>query len=112
MPDLLTRLSTPPKKVCRTHWAVIPVTPRLRGRVSSSRWLSSSPDRVRTTQATSVPPEVRLIQAVSGRRASASATAAAALGVHWTRTTQDRRPSRSGSTSPRTRSSPDDRSRL
>ncbi len=59
-----------------------------------------------------MPPEVRLIQAVSGRRASASATAAAALGVHWTRITQDLRPSRSGSTSPRTRSSPDERSRL
>ncbi len=60
----------------------------------------------------SVPPEVRLIQAVSGRRASASATAVAALGVHWTRTIHEVRPIRSGSTSPRTRSIPAERSRL
>jgi hypothetical protein len=108
---LLIRLSTPPKNVCSTHCAVIAVTPGLRGSVSSSRWLSSAPVRVRTAQVISVPPDVRLIQAVSGRRASASATAAAALGVHCTRMSQDVRPIRSGSTSPRTRSIPAERSR-
>jgi hypothetical protein len=77
---------------------------------SSRLWSSwSVPDLV--TQLISVPPELRLTQVVSSRRARASATVDAASGVHWTRTSQRSSPSTAGSVSPRTRSIPSVRSR-
>ena len=62
-------------------------------------------------QVISVPPEDRLTQEVSGRRASASAMGRAAFGAQRTRRNHSTAPSATGSMAPNTRTAPTDRSR-
>src|ERR1700683_3658468 len=94
--------------MCSTDCALIATIRRLDGSCRSSRswrlWRSAG----FTTQVISVPPEVSDTHDVSGRRASASATLAAASGTHCSRTVQSDMPSRCQSGSPLPRVAPGD----
>ncbi len=82
------------------------VTRRVPGSFCSSRASRSSLVRALVTQLISVPPELSVTQEMSGRRASASATATAASGTHCTRSQDSNSPTRCPSGSPTTRSHP------
>lgn len=92
--------------VRRMVWALIPVTRRVLGSLSSSSTSRSRRLRALVMQWISVPPEASCTHAMSGRRASAPATASAASGAHCTRSQDSSSPTRGPSGSPTTRSSP------
>lgn len=91
--------------------ALTPVTRRVRGSLSSSSPSRSCRVRALVRQLISVPPEPSFTQEMSGRRASAAATASAASGAHCTRSQDSNSPTRLPSGSPTTRSRPEVRSR-
>lgn len=98
--------SGPPKNFRRMVWALMPVTRRVRGSFSRSRVSRSLRVRALVMQWISVPPEFRFTHAMSGRRASASATGRAASGAHCTRSQDSKSPTRLPSGSPTTRIRP------
>ena len=73
--------------MCSSECALTATIRRLDGSCRSSRSWPLLPSSGFTMQQISVPPEVSWTHEVSGRRASASATAAAASGTHCSLTT-------------------------
>ncbi|MDH6126179.1 hypothetical protein [Kitasatospora sp. GP82] len=94
----------------RTLCAATAVTRRVFGSFSSSRASRSCLVRALVMQWISVSAEFSVTQAMSGRRASASATADAASGLHCTRSQDSNRPTRRPTGRPTTRTSPSERS--
>jgi len=74
--------------MCSSDCALMATIRRLDGSWQSSRSFRPCPSAGLTTQTISVPPDVSDTQDVSARRASASATGAAASGTHCSLTTQ------------------------